>query len=267
MRDCDQPLVVRFADPKKPRTGELRGNYGPGGPNFGPCFQEPVASQSVPNFGDCMGGFPDASYSMQHYSTKSQPQEALSHLKQELAPPCLTEPPLSLVKQLPPELSSVPLQHAQAPEECIQSSQQAISEMQDQTQNSEQQQVLQIPVPETAGVGSKSNTVSSISTVSAEPSSPEKVDLQECDWSEHSCPDGYKYYYNCITCESRWQKPEELALFQKSLQKRQKLHNGNQQPHSILPVFSCEENVQTQTNLDPIQIQPEKSRIVDSACI
>jgi len=24
-----------------------------------------------------------------------------------------------------------------------------------------------------------------------------------CDWSEHICPDGYKYYYNCVTCESR----------------------------------------------------------------
>lgn len=24
----------------------------------------------------------------------------------------------------------------------------------------------------------------------------------ECDWSQHICPDGFKYYYNCVTCES-----------------------------------------------------------------
>ena len=24
-----------------------------------------------------------------------------------------------------------------------------------------------------------------------------------CNWSEHICPDGFKYYYNCITRESR----------------------------------------------------------------
>jgi CUG-BP- and ETR3-like factor len=41
------------------------------------------------------------------------------------------------------------------------------------------------------------------SVTSAVPPSPQIVDPGECDWSEHSCPDGYKYYYNCITCESR----------------------------------------------------------------
>ncbi|KAF5198375.1 hypothetical protein FRX31_012036 [Thalictrum thalictroides] len=31
-----------------------------------------------------------------------------------------------------------------------------------------------------------------------------------CEWSEHTCPDGFKYYYNCITKESRWENPKEL---------------------------------------------------------
>jgi len=35
------------------------------------------------------------------------------------------------------------------------------------------------------------------------PSSPQDEDFPECDWSEHYCPDGVKYYYNCVTCESR----------------------------------------------------------------
>ncbi|KAA8549064.1 hypothetical protein F0562_000748 [Nyssa sinensis] len=42
MRGCDQPLVVRFADPKKPRTGETRCNSRFGGQGFGPRYQEPV---------------------------------------------------------------------------------------------------------------------------------------------------------------------------------------------------------------------------------
>lgn len=33
------------------------------------------------------------------------------------------------------------------------------------------------------------------------PSSRVEVTL-ECDWSEHTCPDGFKYYYNCVTYES-----------------------------------------------------------------
>jgi len=35
------------------------------------------------------------------------------------------------------------------------------------------------------------------------PSSPQDEEFPECDWSEHYCPDGVKYYYNCVTCESR----------------------------------------------------------------
>lgn len=35
-----------------------------------------------------------------------------------------------------------------------------------------------------------------------EPQSFDTEDL-ECDWSEHTCPDGDKYYYNCVTCESK----------------------------------------------------------------
>ena len=53
MRGCDQPLIVRFADPKKPRIGELRGHVAFGGPKFGPRSQEPLG-WPVPNVGDPM---------------------------------------------------------------------------------------------------------------------------------------------------------------------------------------------------------------------
>lgn len=35
------------------------------------------------------------------------------------------------------------------------------------------------------------------------PPSPEDEVYPDCDWSEHYCPDGQKYYYNNVTCESK----------------------------------------------------------------
>lgn len=31
-----------------------------------------------------------------------------------------------------------------------------------------------------------------------------------CEWSEHKAPDGRTYYYNNITKQSAWEKPDEL---------------------------------------------------------
>ncbi|XP_065863849.1 flowering time control protein FCA [Euphorbia lathyris] len=60
MIGCDQPLTVRFADPKRPRAGESRGPPGPafGGPGFGPRFQAPGQQRPPPNFGEPMGDRP-----------------------------------------------------------------------------------------------------------------------------------------------------------------------------------------------------------------
>jgi len=35
--------------------------------------------------------------------------------------------------------------------------------------------------------------------------------LPPCDWTEHTSPDGKKYYYNAKSGESVWEKPKELA--------------------------------------------------------
>ncbi|KAJ0984334.1 hypothetical protein J5N97_002690 [Dioscorea zingiberensis] len=56
MRGCDQPLIVRFADPKKPRPGESRGGPAFGGPGFGPRSQAPVGVRPSPNFGEPIVG-------------------------------------------------------------------------------------------------------------------------------------------------------------------------------------------------------------------
>ncbi|XP_043811155.1 flowering time control protein FCA isoform X2 [Manihot esculenta] len=65
MRGCDQPLTVRFADPKRPRPGDSRGSPAFGGPGIGPRFQAP-GPRPVPNFGDPMGdrGPPNAWHPM-----------------------------------------------------------------------------------------------------------------------------------------------------------------------------------------------------------
>lgn len=33
---------------------------------------------------------------------------------------------------------------------------------------------------------------------------------KKSDWSEHKAPDGRTYYYNAITKQSLWEKPDEL---------------------------------------------------------
>lgn len=47
------------------------------------------------------------------------------------------------------------------------------------------------------------NNLVAVSTSPDLSTNPEDEEFPECDWSEHYCPDGNKYYYNCVTCESR----------------------------------------------------------------
>uniref|UniRef100_A0A6N2NCE0 Uncharacterized protein n=1 Tax=Salix viminalis TaxID=40686 RepID=A0A6N2NCE0_SALVM len=75
------------------------------------------------------------------------------------------------VKHSPPQLSQVSLQHTKAPKKCFQLHQQAVFDTRKHTQNLEQQQ--RTPYP--AGV----------------PPSSQMVGSEECDWSGHSCPDGF----------------------------------------------------------------------------
>ncbi|KAI9180309.1 hypothetical protein LWI28_003464 [Acer negundo] len=223
MRGCDQPLIVRIADPKKPRTGEPR---------------------LAPNLGDSIGGCTsNASYPLPHISVNSQPQAVSHRTNQEAAAPGVTQQLHSSQLQSPSQLSQSPK------------------------------------------AGSNPQTGAGTSTAPAGRQSPETVDL-ECDWSEHTCPDGKKYYYNCVTCESKWNKPEGYILYEQQLQKPQNL---SQQLSFQSPVLSTQEVAQTQEvqpqthlfhqklqlqqpsmsppELDHLQVQSEASPVIDPACV
>ncbi|MCD9646493.1 hypothetical protein HAX54_036365 [Datura stramonium] len=86
------------------------------------------------------------------------------------------------------------------------------------------------------------------SSVNAKSLNAEMLESIDCEWSEHICPDGFLYYYNCVTCESRWEKPEELALYEKKLEKLD-LQQQDQQ-NLRLPVRNTPEVPQMRQELE-----------------
>nr|XP_028964511.1 flowering time control protein FCA isoform X3 [Malus domestica]XP_028964512.1 flowering time control protein FCA isoform X3 [Malus domestica] len=241
MRGCAQPLLVRFADPKKPKGIDSRGNFGFSSGNIGPHSQEPF--RLVSDHGDPMGGhnFHSAPYPVQQTSNPPIPQ---------LANP----EPLASIVMPPPQLCRMPLQQTQNTQRSSQTSQVEANET--------QKQHLTQPSGQIIGQQQSSQTVASNSTSPALASSHETAVPLECDWSEHTCPDGYKYYYNCETCESIWDKPEEFALFEKQLQTQTETQPQNSSHHlQSTSVLSIQQSDQAQ-ELDHLQIQPQTSPLV-----
>jgi CUG-BP- and ETR3-like factor len=74
-----------------------------------------------------------------------------------------------------------------------------------------------------------------------------------CNWSEHTSPEGYKYYYNSVTGESKWEKPEEFAAYEQ----QQQLQQAPQQPQPQ-PQVQTQPQVQSQPQpQSQVQIQPQ----------
>ncbi|XP_052489391.1 flowering time control protein FCA isoform X2 [Gossypium raimondii] len=293
MKGCDQPLIVRSANPKRPRNGEPRGNYAFNSMPSGPHLQE-LAMRSMPNLGDSMAGHipPNASYPGQHISTNPQPQGVSHWANPQVAACHVTYQSYPPVQQAHSQPTSLPSQQTQTLQGSSQSSHPADSEQKQQplippASQVPSQQNGNVPKLESPQTGS-SQPIAATSVVPIVPQSLETVALQESDWSEHTCPEGNKYYYNCVTCESRWNKPEEFALFEKLLQKQQKVQNPSQhiQPDSTGPSVkqvSQSQEVQLQTypmhlkleveqpfstlGMDHMEIKSETSPVVDLTCV
>ncbi|XP_033226926.1 pre-mRNA-processing factor 40 homolog B [Belonocnema kinseyi] len=61
---------------------------------------------------------------------------------------------------------------------------------------------------------------------------------KKCDWSEHKAPDGRTYYYNSVTKQSLWEKPDELKtqselLLSQCPWKEYKSENGKVYYHNV----------------------------------
>ncbi|XP_026430116.1 flowering time control protein FCA-like isoform X2 [Papaver somniferum] len=434
MRGCDQPLTVRFADPKRPRVGDSRGTPSFGGPGFGPRSQATPGFRPASNLGDPMGGrgppsswnpispqnagppsdvnahgfngqlgarsgvmtVPSAtggpmggfagpsngshpplaplpsSIPQQGYN-QSMPQissggELVSPLSKPLQSPPDLLPPVQLQSQntpvssysqtstqqgqlqisnsairpslnqafpsqhssgsvgqvpvsqpqvqqsasvapqllqlgvsgptgiqqkqqlhqhphqSPSQLAQVLSQQTQALQARFQSSQQAFTQlqqkmhmMQQSGQNLAQQpntQATKLQSPWSGNIPQGQTVSNSLATAAAVPGSSTtaattpalapivgQVALPPCTWTEHMSPEGYKYYYNSVTSESRWEKPEELTLFEQRQQ--QKLSRPQKPPvqqfqspaqsQSQPQVLSTQQGPQSQQS----QIQPQ----------
>ncbi|KAK3415365.1 hypothetical protein EUGRSUZ_H00995 [Eucalyptus grandis] len=186
MRGCELPLIVRFADPKKPRNGEPR---------------------PTRNFGEPIGGSiaPSAPITKQQISTHSQPVAVSQIVDRGTADDGMMQNPFPMAQPASSEISQKYVQTAQIPE-VTGSSQPSAPQAQKQphvlpqsTQNSEQRHSFQSIRQESPR--SRDNPQAVPSTSGLSPAFIEMEDL-ECDWSQHVCPDGNKYYYNCVSLES-----------------------------------------------------------------
>ncbi|KAF5452233.1 hypothetical protein F2P56_027258 [Juglans regia] len=195
--------------------------------------------------------------------------------------PNLLRPPASVsqqppLQQPPSQLAQMLSQQTQSLQASFQSSQQAFSQLQQQLQLMQpsnqgltslqssqaiKQQtqwagiVPQIVASTLATTAPATDVPSSKSAAPAVPLLTQAVAPVKSNWTEHTSPDGYKYYHNGVTGESRWEKPEELALLEQK--HHQKPQVQQPQAQSIPHVPSAQQVRQTQQLQMQAQLQTQ----------
>eukprot|EP00250_Pteridium_aquilinum_P009225 c18527_g1_i2 orf=2-1894(-) len=155
--------------------------------------------------------------------TSSQPLQ-FHPLRQQDSQPnqqVQTAQPLQQVQQM------LPLQPLQPQAVAKEASQQAyLQPLQMMNQPSQQQPTTlqpswSIPVPQQATTSQQQAVPLVATPVTTSVSAALAPTVATCEWTEHTSPEGHKYYYNSSTGESRWEKPEEYASFEQQQQQQQ----------------------------------------------
>ncbi|XP_050374721.1 flowering time control protein FCA [Argentina anserina] len=184
---------------------------------------------------------------------------SMSTTNQQQRPSAPAQQQLQTLQQSPSQLAQMLSQQTQNLKASFQSSQQAFSQLQQQlqqmqpsnqglalhqtSQSSKQQQtqwngIVPQTVANTPTTTPPAEVPSATSVAPAIPVANQTITPTKSIWTEHTSPDGYKYYYNSATGESKWEKPAELTLFEQQQHHQKASVQQPQTPslHQHLPV-------------------------------
>jgi hypothetical protein len=264
------PVQMHNAQQGQPMQGNI--------PHIGQ-LQVPSSTGSV-SFGQNMaplqlaGQPPVSQQSMQHNSSLGALQ-APSPVQSNPMQAVLGQPQLStsvapqmLQQQMPSQTPQLLLQQQAALQSSYQSSQQAIFQLQQQLQLMQQQSNLnqqhpgQVPNQQPVQSSTPGATGAAIQTnmnAIPQPITSPAISLT-CNWTEHTSPEGFKYYYNSITRESKWEKPEEYVLYEQQQQQQKLLLLQQHQQKIAVQQLQSPPQGQSLPSMQPIQQLPQAQK-------